>query len=174
MIIYITHISYIGGIITITSYFFIGIIIPLIITPKLEKIALNYRNKTGEMNSFMLISLRGIRETLQYLGGNNRLNQIEQKCNDLAELKMELSKVEEIQKASTNMAVIGASYSLFFILLIKLYKGQITLFETIMPMIALINSFGPVIALSNLSLDLSQTFACVKRVKNLLSKKFIK
>ena len=169
MIIYITHISYIGGIITITSYFFIGIIIPLIITPKLEKIALNYRNKTGEMNSFMLISLRGIRETLQYLGGNNRLNQIEQKCNDLAELKMELSKVEEIQKASTNMAVIGASYSLFFILLIKLYKGQITLFETIMPMIALINSFGPVIALSNLSLDLSQTFACVKRVKNLLN-----
>ena len=168
MVIYINTISFLAGIIALTSYCILGIGIPLIISPKLEKISLNYRNKTGDMNSFMLISLRGIRETLQYLNGAKRLNEIENKCKELAELKIELSKVEQVQKALTNLIVLGSSYGLFYILLYKLYNNQITLFETIIPMICLINSFGPVIALSNLSMDLSQTLACGKRVRDLL------
>ena len=168
MIIYIGKISFFAGIISFICYCFLGIGIPIIISPKVEKSALKYRNKTGDMNSFMLISLRGIRETLQYLNGEKRLNEIENKCNELAKLKLELSKVEEVQKAITNTIVIGSSYGVFYFLLYKLYNNQINLFETIIPMIALISSFGPVIALSNLSVGLSQTLACGKRVKDLL------
>jgi ABC-type multidrug transport system fused ATPase/permease subunit len=53
----------------------------------------------------------------------------------------------------------------------KLYNNEITLFETFIPMISLISSFGPVIAISNLSIGLSETIACGKRVKNLLNEK---
>ena len=168
MVIYINTISFLGGIIALISYCSLGIGIPLFISPKLEKISLNYRNKTGDMNSFMLISLRGIRETLQYLNGAKRLIEIENKCEELAELKNELCKVEQVQKALTNLIVLGSSFGLFYILLFKLYNNQITLFETVIPMVCLINSFGPVIALSNLSMDLSQTLACGKRVRDVL------
>ena len=123
------------------------------------------------MNSFMLISLRGIRETLQFLNGKKRLIEIERNSNGLVQLKLDMSKIEETQKAITNLVVAGSSYSVFFLLMLKLYNKEITLYETILPMIALISSFGPVIALSNLSIGLSETIACGRRVKNLLNEK---
>ena len=171
MCIYIGNISIYAGIIAFISYCFLAIGIPIIISPKVEKIALNYRNKTGDMNSFMLISLRGIRETLQFLNGQKRLIEIENKSNELIKLKIELSKVEQFQKAITNIVVLGSSYGVFYLLMYKLYNNEINLFETIIPMISLISSFGPVIAISNLSIGLSETIACGKRVKDLLNEK---
>ena len=168
MCIYIGKISLFAGIIAFISYLFLGVGIPIIFSPKVEKLALKYRNITGDMNSYMLISLRGIRETLQYLNGEKRLNEIENKCNELAKIKIELSKVEEVQRAITNIMVLGSSYGVFYILLYKLYYNEISLFELVIPMISLISSFGPVIALSNLSIGLSQTLACGKRIRELL------
>ena len=169
MCIYIGRISFYAGIIAFISYCFLGIGIPLIFSPKAEKVALKLRNKTGDMNSFMLISLRGIRETLQFFNGKKRLIEIENKCDELAKLRIELSKVEEVQKALTSLVVIGTSYGVFYLLLYRLYNHQNKLDEAIIPMISLISSFGPVIALSNLSIGLSQTLACGKRLKNLLN-----
>ena len=169
MSIYIGRICFIAGFIAFCSYCFLGIGIPFIFSPKVEKAALNYRNKTGDMNSFMLISLRGIREILQFSNGGKRLFEIENRCDELAKLKIELTNIEEVQKALTSIIVLGSSYGVFYLLLVKLYINEINLFETIIPMISLISSFGPVIALSNLSLGLSQTLACGKRVKELLN-----
>ena len=169
MCIYIGRISLYAGIIAFISYCFLAIGIPLIFSSKVEKPALNLRNKTGDMNSFMLISLRGIRETLQFFNGEKRLIEIENKCNELAKLKIELSNFEEVQQALTSLVVIGSSYGVFYFLLYKLYNKEIMLYQTIIPMISLISSFGPVIALSNLSIGLSQTLACGKRLKNLLN-----
>jgi ABC-type multidrug transport system fused ATPase/permease subunit len=171
MCIYIGNISFHAGIVAFISYIFLAIVVPLIISPKVEKIALDYRNKTGSMNSFMLMSLRGIRETLQFLNGEKRLIEIENKSNELVKLKLDLSKIEELQKSITNMIVTGSSYGVFYFLMNKLYNNEITLFETFIPMISLISSFGPVIAISNLSIGLSETIACGKRVKNLLNEK---
>ena len=171
MCIYIGNISFHAGIVAFISYIFLAIVVPLIISPKVEKIALDYRNKTGSMNSFMLMSLRGIRETLQFSNGEKRLTEIENKSNELVKLKLDLSKIEELQKALTNMIVTGSSYGVFYFLMNKLYNNEITLFETFIPMISLISSFGPVIAISNLSIGLSETIACGKRVKNLLNEK---
>ena len=168
MIIYIGRISFFAGIIAFISYSFLGIGIPLLFIPKIEKAALKYRNKTGDMNTFMLISLRGIRETLQYLNGQKRLNEIESKCDELAKLKIDLSNVEEFQRSITNIIVLGSSYGIFYFLLFKLYNNQINLYESIIPMISLISSFGPVIALSNLSIGLSPTLACGRRLRELL------
>ena len=169
MSIYIGRICFIAGFIASCSYCFLGIGIPFIFSPKVEKAALNYRNKTGDMNSFMLISLRGIREILQFSNGGKRLFEIENRCDELAKLKIELTNIEEVQKALTSIIVLGSSYGVFYLLLVKLYINEINLFETIIPMISLISSFGPVIALSNLSSGLSQTLACGKRVKELLN-----
>ena len=165
MILYISSISIKAGIISFFSYSFIGICIPLIFTKKVDKISIIYREKTGEMNSFMLMSLRGLNEILQYLNGEKRLNEIIKKSEELSELKLKFSKIEQEQKALTAIIMLICSYGIFYLLLIE---NKYNIYEIVMPMVCLISSFGPVIALSNLSIGLGQTLASGKRVKNLL------
>ena len=173
MIIYIYSISIKAGIIAFFSYSFIGIGMPLIFTNKVKKLSMIFRNKTGDINSFMLTSLRGINEILQFLNGEKRLNLIVQKSEELSKMKIEFSQIEQIQKALTSIVVYITSYGIFYFLLIEnYYKGiKNNIYEIIMPMVCLLSSFGPVIALSNLSIGLGQTLACGKRVKNLLDEK---
>ena len=173
MIIYIYSISIKAGIITFFSYSFIGIGMPLIFTNKVKKLSMIFRNKTGDINSFMLTSLRGINEILQFLNGEKRLNLIVQKSEELSKMKIEFSQTEQIQKALTSIVVYITSYGILYFLLIEnYYKGiKNNIYEIIMPMVCLLSSFGPVIALSNLSIGLGQTLACGKRVKNLLDEK---
>ena len=173
MIIYIYYISIKAGIIAFFSYSFIGIGIPLIFTNKVEKLSMIFRNKTGDINSFMLMSLRGINEILQFLNGEKRLNLIVKKSEELSKLKIEFSHIEQIQKALTSIVVYITSYGIFYFLLIENYSKGIknNIYEIIMPMVCLLSSFGPVIALSNLSIGLGQTIACGKRVKYLLDEK---
>ena len=170
MSLYISSISIKAGFITLCSYIFIGVGIPFIFAKKIEKISMIYRNKTGDMNSFMLISLRGIKEILQFSNGEKRLNDIISKSEELSQLKLKFSEIEQIQKAITSITVMVSSYGIFYFLLINNYlQGKTNnLYEIILPMVCLISSFGPVIALSNLSIGLGQTLACGKRVKNLL------
>ena len=172
MTIYISSISFKAGIISLFSYIFIGVIIPAIFTKKVEKISMIYRNKTGDMNSFMLRSLRGVNEILQFSNGDKRLNDIINKSDELAKLKISFSEIEQRQKAFTSITVMFSSYGIFYFLLVNNFlqgKNNINnLYEIILPMVCLISSFGPVIALSNLSIGLGQTLACGKRVKNLL------
>ena len=162
---YIGSISFKAGIIAFFSYSFIGIGIPLIFSKKVDKISILYRKRTGEMNSYMLMSLRGLNEILQFLNGEKRLNEIVRKSEELSQLKIQFSKIEQVQIALTSVIVLVCSYGIFYLLLMD---NNYNLYEIIMPMVCLISSFGPVIALSNLSTGLGQTLACGKRVKNLL------
>ena len=162
---YISSISVKAGLISFFSYVFIGIGFPLIFSKKVDKLSILYRSKTGEMNSYMLMSLRGLNEILQFLNGEKRLNEIARKSEELSQLKIQFTKVEQVQKALTSVIVLVCSYGIFYLLLMN---NNHNLYEIIMPMVCLISSFGPVIALSNLSTGLGQTLACGKRVKNLL------
>ena len=113
----------------------------------------------------MLMSLRGLNEILQFLNGEKRLNEIVRKSEELWQLKIQFSKIEQVQIALTSVIVLVCSYGIFYLLLMD---NNYNLYEIIMTMVCLISSFGPVIALSNLSTGLGQTLACGKRVKNLL------
>jgi ABC-type multidrug transport system fused ATPase/permease subunit len=156
---YIGSISFKAGIISFLSYSFIGIGIPLIFSKKVDKISILYRKRTGEMNSYMLMSLRGLNEILQFLNGEKRLNEIVRKSEELSQLKIQFSKIEQVQIALTSVIVLVCSYGIFYLLLMD---NNYNLYEIIMPMVCLISSFGPVIALSNLSTGLGQTLACGK------------
>jgi len=169
MCIYIGSISLEAGIVALVSYFVVGIVIPIIFNKKVEKIGMILRNEMGNMNSYTLISLRGLREIMQFLNGEKRLNEMEKKSDELSQLKVKFSDVEQIQKGVTNIVVLICSYGIFYFLSYKFNNNN--LYEIIIPMVALLSSFGPVIALSDLSIGLGQTFACGKRVKDLLDEK---
>lgn len=62
--------------VAVCGYIVVGVVIPLWKSRKGGKSGMEYRNDFGDMNSFMLDSLRGIEETIRYNCGQERLGEI--------------------------------------------------------------------------------------------------
>ena len=168
MICYIGHYSVEAAIFALIAYIFVGAIIPLHNGSKGAQNGINFRNEFGDLNSYVLDSLRGLDEIIQYHQGEERLNKMDAKSNHLATLQAKLNRLEGNQKANTNLVVL-LSGTLMFVLMLSLYlKGQVAFDAVLIATVALISSFGPVIALANLSNNLNQTLASGERVLSLL------
>ncbi len=127
-----------------------------------------FRSRTGALSGFVLDSLRGLGEIIQYGRGSARLKEIDEQTESL-------SKVEEKQKAKLglNMAVTNTVIWLSDIILLLvaafLYQGkQVDFGGVLLPVLAFMGSFGPVAALANLGSTLSNTFAAGNRVLDIL------
>lgn len=160
------HAVYAG--IAAVSYIVVGIVIPMIISRLSAEDGMRLRSDTGAMSGFVLDSLRGLGEILQYGIGSHRLKEISRRTE-------ELSRVEEKQKAKLglNAAMTNTVIWLFDIILLLaaafLYqKQQVSFAGVLLPMLAFMGSFGPVSALANLGSTLSNTFAAGDRVLDIL------
>ena len=129
------------------------------------------RENIGRMNSFVLESLRGLDEIIQYGQQSKRLKEIETKSIDLGSYQKQLNSLEAIQRSLTNLAVFAASVGMLFLMLQQYRSGNANYDEMLLSVVAMISSFGPVIALSNLSNNLNHTLASGERVLNLLEEK---
>lgn len=156
------------GIIAFMAYLFIGLIIPLIISKLNGNDGLKFRTKSGNLSSFVLDSLRGLSEILQY---NNS-----QKCLlDMDEYTDELIVEEEKMKinlgrntAITNSIILIFDFLMLFISALLYQKNIIGFNGVLISTLALFSSFGPVIALANLGSTLQNTFAAGNRVLDIL------
>ena len=132
---------------------------------------MEFRTEFGELNSFVLDSLRGLDETIQYDQGEKRKDQMSDRSRKLAGMQEELSRMEGSQRSFTNMMILLASFGMLA-LTIQLYgKGEIGFDGILTCTIAMMGSFGPVVALSSLSNNLHQTLASGERVLSLLEEK---
>ncbi|SFG54007.1 ATP-binding cassette, subfamily B [Lachnospiraceae bacterium C7] len=150
------------------GYILIGIVVPMYVNRKGADVGLEYRNKFGEMNSLILMALNGITETLQYLQGNKMLEEISTKSDELSETKLKLSKLEAAQKATTNLIIQFVSYGAFFAMLAGFIENNLTIDYAVIALVAVVGSFGPVVALANLANNLNQTLASGDRILDLL------
>ncbi|MGI5173520.1 ABC transporter ATP-binding protein [Treponema sp. OMZ 840] len=158
-----------AGIIALSAYISVGLVIPIINARVGSSSGLTFRNALGNLSSFVLDSLRGLDETIQYGCGMRRLNELEQKSQRITDMQKNLSKLESYQRAITNLVIIGFDVFLFFILVRSFINGNAALEHVIMATVALMSSFGPAVALSNLSNNLMQTLASGERVLALLA-----
>ncbi len=160
--------SIVLGAIALFAHFTIGVLIPIIVSKKSKSIGENYREKNGELNSYFLDSLRGLKEILQY----NHVK--ERKSNfDSLSLKMEASN-KEIKDymgktmSLTNLMILSFSIVMLFTSSALYLNQSIELEAVIIPTILLISSFGAVTSISNLGVGLSQTIASGNRVLDIL------
>jgi len=128
----------------------------------------SYRNSMGTLNSYVLESLRGLRETMQFGAGEKRLLAMEEQGEALSEIQGSLSKMEGRQRAATNLLIQMFSFAMLFLTGVASYMGKCSLCDMVLCTVLMMGSFGPVVALSNLSTTLSQTLASGERVLNLL------
>ena len=168
MVIFIGRYHWSAGVLALAAYLIVGVAIPMWNGKRGSQKGMEFRTNFGELNSFVLDSLRGLDETIQYGQGEKRKEQMSERSKNLAGMQEDLSKMEGSQRSFTNMVILLASFGMLA-LTIWLYDKGVMGFEGILTCtIAMMGSFGPVVALSSLSNNLNQTLASGERVLSLL------
>ena len=168
MVIFIGRYHWLAGVLALAAYLIVGVAIPMWNGKRGSQKGMEFRTNFGELNSFVLDSLRGLDETIQYGQGEKRKEQMSERSKNLAGMQESLSKMEGSQRSFTNMVILLASFGMLA-LTIRLYDNGAMGFEGILTCtIAMMGSFGPVVALSSLSNNLNQTLASGERVLSLL------
>lgn len=171
MTVFIWHGSAAAGIIALCAYITVGFVIPLANAKLGGAEGLKFRNAFGALGSFVLDSLRGLDETIQYGCGKKRLSELEMKSQELTAAQKKLSALESYQRAITDFVILAFDAAVFYLMLRSFFAGSVPLGSVVVTTTALMSSFGPVVALSNLSNNLMQTLASGERVLSLLDEK---
>ena len=168
MVFFIGRYHWLAGILALAAYLIVGVVIPMWNGKRGSQMGMEFRTNFGELNSFVLDSLRGLDETIQYGQGEKRKEQMSERSRSLAGMQEKLSRMEGSQRSFTNLVILLASFGMLG-LTVWLYGKEEIGFEGILTCtIAMMGSFGPVVALSSLSNNLNQTLASGERVLSLL------
>ncbi len=157
-----------AGLLALLAYLFVGVVIPLWNGKRGGDKGMAFRNGFGELNSFVLDSLRGLDETIQYNQGKARQKELDERSVKLASFQKDLSKMEGSQRSITNFSILGFSLVMLLLTMALYHQGEIGFDAMLICTVAMMGSFGPVVALSSLSNNLNQTLASGERVLSIL------
>ena len=156
------------GVIAAAFYLIVGFVIPYVSSSFAKEAGVKYRNIFGESNNYVLDSLRGLKEVLLYKNGEERLKNINKNSIRLNKSLDKIKEHEGIIRATTDITIMIAILTFVLLGMSKFISGEITFTAAIVAIVIVASSFGPVVALSNLSNTLLQTFACAERIFELL------
>ena len=156
------------GSLALLAYIIVGIVVPLITSKVSGEDGMAFRTKSGELSGFVLDSLRGLSETIQYGQGKKRLSGMNEKTDALSVDEGRMKRRAGRNTAAANTVILLFDLGMLF-LSAKLYQnGSVDFSGVLIPTIALFSSFGPAIALANLGSTLQNTFAAGNRVLDIL------
>ncbi len=168
MCVFIGSYNFVLGITAALGYAAVGVFVPIIISKRSGSAGAEFRRESGELSSFVLDSLRGLRETIQYDNGEKRLNELNRKTDILSEKQEKLSRGAGLDAAITNTVILIFDLIMLAVSALLCSNGTVELDRVLIPTIAMMASFGPVIALANLGVSLQNTFAAGDRVLDVL------
>ena len=168
MVFFIGRYHWLAGLLALAAYLIVGVVIPMWNGKRGSQMGMEFRTNFGELNSFVLDSLRGLDETIQYDQGEKRKEQMSERSRSLAGMQEKLSKMEGSQRSFTNLVILLASFGMLALTVWIYGKGEIGFEGILTCTITMMGSFGPVVALSSLSNNLNQTLASGERVLSLL------
>jgi ATP-binding cassette subfamily C protein len=151
------------GLIAFIAYAVVGMALPLFASKRSEDIGLRFRNQSGALSAYVLESLRGLSEIMQYGKGKERLEGIGKRTSSLSEVEAKMKSTAGHNTAITNTVIF------LFDIVMLLVSAKLANFEgALIASLALMSSFGPVVALSSLGTTLQNTFAAGNRVLDIL------
>ena len=159
------------GILAALAYLFVGVLIPVLNSRAGRKQGEAYRKNFGAANSFLIESLYGLSETLRFGRGPERKKAMERITDEMEEGQARLKRLEGLTAATADAAVLLFSGTVLCTGLWLSQSGSMDFPQVLIATIAMMSSFGPVVALSNLSNNLLHTMAAGERVLALLSEK---
>ena len=163
MIIFIGRIHILLGLLALVAYITVGVVLPLLASKRSGDVGIKYRNKAGNLSAFVLDSLRGLNETIQYNQMNNRVKQMDEMTDSLLDTDKEMKSNVGKNMALTNTVILSFDLMMLFVSAYLVdFKG------CVIATLALMSSFGPCVSLSALGTTLQSTFAAGNRVLDIL------
>lgn len=168
MSIFIGSYSVVLGMIAALAYIAVGAFVPVMISKKSGTLGEDFRRQSGLLSGYVLESLRGLDEEIQYSYGEKRLDDLKLRTDSLSLKQEKMSVNVGFNTASTNSVILIFDI-IMLVTSVSLYRnGTVGLEGVIIPLVALMSSFGPVVALANLGTTLQNTLASGGRVLDIL------
>lgn len=159
------------GTLALTAYMVVGIVVPVVASKMSRIYGEGFREEFGKLDAFVLDSLRGVKESIQYGTGEKRLKEIYDYSDSLSEKEKKLKGAGGTSVAVTSGIILVFDVLMVLTAAILLERGVIDGRSAVVSVIALMSSFGPVIALANLGTGLQNTIAAGNRVLDILDEK---
>ena len=156
--------GWIYGLYSLLAYIVVGVVLPIYISKQSRHIGVEYRKEAANLNSYVLESMRGLKESMQYMDTDSRLLGLNERTSILATREKKLKHFQAKTVSLTNLCVVLLSLGLCLIHVSMNSSMEFTIVSSVLQ----ISSFGPVIALANLGSTLSQTIGAGQRVISLL------
>ena len=151
------------GFLALLAYVTVGVTIPMITSRISGNDGIRFRTKSGQLSGFVLDSLNGLDETIQYGQGEKRLAEMNLQSDRLSEDEERLKHTAGRNTAMTNTVIL-----IFDLAMLFLSPEIVGFHECLIATLAMMSSFGPVVALSALGATLQNTFAAGNRVLDIL------
>ena len=159
------------ALVALLGYAAVGIALPLISSARLKESGVRYRAEFAGFNAFFLDSIKGIKEIVLNNAGESRKAEVDRRSDVLLEETRKMKKDITRAAAATELTVSLAIIAALAVGVLLVGCGMLSVGRMIIGVTAVFGSFGPVIAISALPGNLTQTFASGDRVLNLLSEK---
>lgn len=168
MSIFIGSYSGVLGVIAGLAYVAVGVLVPVMISKKSGSLGEEFRAQSGQLSGYVLESLRGLDEEIQYSCGEKRLDDLKLRTDSLS-MKQERMSVNVGFNSGVTNSVILIFDIIMLVAAVGLYRdGSVGIDGVVIPLVALMSSFGPVVALANLGTTLQNTLASGGRVLDIL------
>ena len=156
------------GLIALAAYICVGVVVPIVIFRLSGSTADEYRAQSGQLSAFVLENLRGLDETIQFNAGETRINDLKLRADSLAVKQEKMSKNMGLNAAITNSVILIFDLVMLFAGIALYNADTISFSQLLISLIAMMSSFGPVVALANLGSVLQNTLASGNRVLDIL------
>ncbi len=94
------------GLLALAAYLVVGIVMPLAVSKLSGDAGMRFRTGSGELSSFVLDSMRGLSETIQYDRGKERLAEMDRRTDGLSDTESKMNRNSGLNSAVTNTVIL--------------------------------------------------------------------
>lgn len=155
----------------LVGYIMVGIVLPFVSSARLKASGVRYRAEFAAFNAFFLDSIKGIKDIVLNNAGESRKAEVDRRSDELLAETKKMKNDTARAFSATELTVSAIIIAALVIGIVLVNCGMLSIGRMIIGVTAVFGSFGPVIAVSALPGNLTQTFASGDRILDLLSEK---
>ena len=154
--------------IALVAYAVLGVLLPLVSAKACGTTGRQSREGAGKLGAFVLDSLRGASETIQFAGGADRSRALGELTEQVGAVDARLKRRQAASEAAADALILVANLVMLGRALQLVAAGTIDFAAAFVAVFTFVSSFGSVMAVSRLGASLQETLASGARVLDLL------
>ena len=154
--------------IALVAYAVLGVLLPLTSAKACSTTGRQSREGAGKLGAFVLDSLRGAGETIQFAGGTDRSRALGKLTEQVGAVDARLKRRQAVSEAVADALILVANLVMLGRALQLVAAGTIDFAAAFVAVFTFVSSFGSVMAVSRLGASLQETLASGARVLDLL------